>query len=286
MRIDLHSHSSASDGSFTPREVARTFAAAGIDIAALTDHDTLGGLSDFLAECESAGITGLGGIEFSTVYRDVEVHLLGYRLPVNDPRFKKFMESHYAYLRARCAETLKKLSGFGYEIDIDELYITSKGNPPMSPHILRHLFAKGKISDLKQAVDFFWVFLSNTGKAWVPHETPVESPVRMLREVGAISIVAHPVRLPDTGRLEEILDMGADGFELFYPEQDGDLFEELSSTAGRRGCMVTGGSDYHGAFHKVQVGEASFDPEQVDKFLEAAGIDFKSLSKSEGRKTG
>lgn len=283
MPVDLHSHSTASDGSFTPTELARAFVGFGITVAGLTDHDTVGGVDEFLKACDEAGIVGVGGIEFSTVHRDLEVHLLGYGLPLDDPRFIEFLRQHADYLKARAEETLRKLASNGYRLDIEEAYRISDGNPPMPPHILRALSELGVFSDLGSAISFFWDYLATDAKAWVPHETPLERVVGELNEVGALAIVAHPLRLPDLHFLEEILDMGADGFELYYPEQIGDLFSDLQALALKRDCVVTGGCDYHGAFAERRIGEVEIPIEIAEGLFRALGEEWPvSVTRGEG----
>jgi hypothetical protein len=279
MSIDLHSHSTASDGSFPPADVAIAHSASGIKLAALTDHDTLGGVPEFSKACKEEKVIGIGGSEFSTVFDGYEVHLLGYNLDLDNPVCSDFFIKHHEYLRLRLEETLKKLDQLGYPADIDEVYRESMGNPPMPPHILKVLFSHGKINDIKHAVDFFWEYLSNKGKAFVPHETTLEAPVKMMKETGAVSIIAHPLRLNEPVKnTNEILDAGADGFELYYPGQDGDLFDELKLVADSRGCLVSGGSDYHGAFANVMTGEVKILPEYISDFLDAIHVDYGSLT--------
>jgi 3',5'-nucleoside bisphosphate phosphatase len=276
MAVDLHSHSTASDGSYTPSELAHAFALSEVRIAALTDHDSAGGVPEFLQTCEEVGIVGIGGIEFSTIYRDREVHLLGYGLPLDNPRCAGFLNDHASRMKDRLARTLNLLASFGFDAPIEEVYIASKGNPPMPPHVLRVLADHGYFYDLAGALNFFNEYLTFGAKAWVDHKTPLEKPLNMLIEVGAVPIVSHPIRLPDLVWLEEILDMGARGFELYYPGQTGKLFTDLESIAKKRGCLATGGCDYHGAFTQRTIREVDVPLEAGIKLLEAIGRDFPS----------
>jgi len=283
MSVDLHSHSTASDGSFSPRELAWILKSHGIRIAALTDHDTVGGVEEFLDSCRQAGILGMGGIEFSTIFRGREVHLLGYGLPDDDPRWTGFLAGHADYLRGRCLATLEKLRSHGYELTIEEVYRESDGNPPMPPHILKALGKKQWVSDLGQAVVFFKEYLEFGAKAWVDHETELEAPLGALLDAGALAIVGHPGRFPDLAWLEDILDLGAHGFELWYPGQTGRIFEELESIARKRDCIVTGGSDYHGAFSERRLGEVDVPIEAALKLMHAIGQEIPADLAIEGR---
>jgi hypothetical protein len=272
MPVDLHSHSTASDGSLSPSELARAFAASGIRVAGLTDHDTMGGVREFVSACGEKGIVGIGGIEFSTVIDGLEVHLLGYGLPTDDPRCASFLARHAQYMKHRFEETAKKLASFGFVIDIEDVYRISDGNPAMPPHVLRSLVETGVLSGLGDAVAFFWEYLATNAKAWVPHETPFEAPLEMMNEVGALAIVSHPLRLPGLSFLEKLLDMGADGVELYYPDQTGAYFRDLNALALRRGCVVTGGCDYHGAFAERRIGEIEIPIEVAERLFEALGL--------------
>jgi predicted metal-dependent phosphoesterase TrpH len=283
MSVDLHSHSTASDGSFSPRELPWILKSHGIRIAALTDHDTVGGVKEFIDSCREAGILGTGGIEFSTVFRGREVHLLGYGLPDNDPRWTGFLAGHAAYLRGRCEATLEKLRSYGYDLDIEEVYKESDGNPPMPPHILKVLGKKLGIWDVGKAVVFFKEFLEFGAKAWVDHGTELEAPLGALIDSGALAIVGHPGRFPDLQWLEDILDLGAHGFELWYPDHTGRIFDELAAIARKRDCIVTGGSDYHGAFSERRLGEVDVPIDAALRFLEAIGQEVPADFAIEGR---
>lgn len=273
MPVDLHSHSTASDGSHTPHELALALNLHGIKIAALTDHDTMGGGDEFLKTASEIGLTAIVGIEFSTIYRGKEVHLLGYGLERDDSRVKKFMVDHHGYLRERASETLGKLKENGYEISLEKVYQISGGNPPMPSHIIREIYNQGYVTDLIEAVAFFHGYLKFGSKAWVHHETPLQKPLNMMVEVGAIPIVAHPYRFPDLTWLDEMLDMGAKGFELYYPEQTGSVLVELKEKARERDCIVTGGCDYHGAFSERKICEVDIPLEVGINLLKAIGHD-------------
>jgi len=273
MSVDLHSHSTASDGSYTPSQLARAFKAASVKIAALTDHDTVGGLNEFLSTCGEIGVAGIGGIEFSTVFRGIEVHLLGYGLLLENPKCSGFLERHRDYLIGRCRETIAKLAKFELYITIEQVLENSGGNPPMPPHILKALADGGYLNDLGSAIAIFHEYLAFGAKAWVDHETRFESPLEMLIETGAKAIVAHPFRFPNLSWLEDMLDLGAHGFELYYPDHNGEFFEKLKSIADKRGCLVTGGCDYHGAFAHRTMREVNIPLKVGIDFLKALKMD-------------
>jgi hypothetical protein len=281
MAVDLHSHSQASDGSSSPEELARLFAASGVNVAALTDHDTMGGGGEFISVCGELGIKGIVGIEISSILKDgPETHVLGYGLPEDDPRWTGYLAKHWDYLRGRCEATLGLLARYGYRVDIEDVYRISRGNPAMPPHILWALAERGFIHDLSEAVNFFMEFLANGAKAWVPHETLAESAIRTINEVGGISIIAHPSRYPGIDRLEELLDAGARGFELYYPEQNGPVFERLADIARKRGCPVTGGCDFHGAFSERRIREVEVPYHVAERLFEAMGLKLEAEGES------
>jgi predicted metal-dependent phosphoesterase TrpH len=282
MSVDLHTHSTASDGSVRPGDLPRELAAHDIKIGALTDHDTIGGLDEFFAACDKEGIVAISGIEYSTVHRGTEVHLLGYGLPRDNPKFQSFMKGHAEYLHKRAEMTLAKLREYGLDASIDDVYKASNGNPPMPPHVLMALAMKGYIHNLGEAVKLFNEYLIFGGKAWVDHTTQLEGPLNMLVDVRAIAIVGHPTRLPDLAFLGEILDMGAHGFELYYPDHTGKVFDELEAFAKKRDCMVTGGSDYHGAFAERIIGVPEVPLWVGLKLMEAIGQEIPAALAAEG----
>jgi len=285
MSVDLHSHSTASDGSYSPSKLAHAMHAADVRIAALTDHDTVGGVDEFLSECEKIGMFAIGGIEFSTVFRGMEVHLLGYGLPLDDPRCSAYLKNHSDYLISRCEKILSKLGKFDLHASIEQVLEESGGNPPMPPHILQVLADNGYYSDLGAAMVIFQEYLSFGAKAWIDHETQLESPLNMMIDVGAKAIVAHPYKFPDLSWLDDILDMGTHGFELYHPEIGPDLREELRQLALKRDCLVSGGCDFHGAFSHRTLGEVEISLSVGIEFLNALEIEIPvELATAEGEK--
>lgn len=283
MSVDLHSHSNVSDGSFSPSELARLFRANGVRVAALTDHDTTGGGEEFLKSCSEAGITGIVGIEISTTMSDgTEAHVLGFGLRSDNPVWCAFLKSHHEYLRHRCEETLSLLAKYGYSVPIEDVYRISRGNPPMPPHILMAMGLNGIITSIDEAVQFFWDYLATDAKAWVPHETHPETAIRAINESGGVSLISHPYRYPGVDRLEELLDLGARGFELYYPGQNGEVFERLSEIARRRNCIVTGGCDFHGAFAERRIREVEVPDWVAERLFEAIGLTIPTESHAEG----
>jgi len=268
MLVDLHSHSTASDGSVPPSELPGLFFNSGVAIAGLTDHDTDGGLDDFLAACDRVGIIGVPGIEFTTRHRNREVHLLGYGLNRESTPFRTFIKRHHARLRERCSKTCARLAEYGFSVSIDHIYELSNGNPPMPPYVLKALADEGYLSTYDEAINFFREYLTYNAKAWVDYETPVEEPMKMILESGGLAIVAHPVRLAGIDQLEELLDMGAHGFELHYPDHDANLMNVLEGIALKRGCVVTGGCDYHGKYIDRRIAQVEIPLEVGMKVLE------------------
>jgi 3',5'-nucleoside bisphosphate phosphatase len=278
MPVDLHCHSNISDGSFSPSELVRLFAANNVTVVALTDHDTVGGREEFLGACSLKKITGIVGAEFSTVLSDgTETHILGYGIPPANPKWISFIERHQEYLRNRLTETLKKLSSYGFNVSIDECYCISRGNPPMPPHIMTALAYQGRIHNLNEAVDFFIEYMATNAKAWVPHETQSASVLASLRDIGIVPIISHPARYPGIDRIEELIEMGAMGFELYYPEQTGEPFDRLVSIAKKHACLVTGGCDFHGAFAERRVREVEVPRSAAEALFKAIGEDLPDL---------
>ena len=204
------------------------------------------------------------------------MHLLGYGLPLDDPRCSGFLVKHREYLVERCERTLARLSEHDLNVSLDQVLNNSNGNPPMPPHVLKALADNGYFNDIGTAVAIFNEYLSFGGKAWVDHETSLAAPLEMLIDVGAKAIVAHPFRFPSHSWLEDILDMGAHGFELYYPDHNGTFFDELSAIWKKRDCLITGGCDFHGAFAHRIIQEVDIPMSVGINFMKALGMEIPS----------
>lgn len=248
--VDLHTHSTASDGTDSPTTLVTAAKAAGLAAIALTDHDTVAGLEEAQAAGRKLGMDVVRGCEISCSTEHGHLHILGLWLPVD----AKPLEERLSWLRqqrdARNVNILRKLQELGLSVSMDEVLAEAKGESVGRPHIATVLLRKGYVGDKKEA---FRKYLGNEGKAYVPRTvlTPEES-VRLLSSLGATVSLAHPLlrKLPWDwleAMVAHLKDCGLDAIEAYHSEHSEAQTRACLELARRHGLAVSGGSDYHGA---------------------------------------
>jgi len=248
--VDLHTHSTASDGTETPARVVELAADAGLSAVALTDHDTLSGLGEARAAAERSGIELVPGVELSVDHAGRKLHLLVYFLePGPGP-----LQGRLAELRegrtVRNRRIVAKLRDLGYDITIDDVLAQAGGEAVGRPHIADALVARGLFPN-RSAV--FAALLHDGGAAYEerPRLAAAEA-ISLARDSGAVSVVAHPYTIDGNresyrGLFEELAALGLGGIEVEYPEHPLPLRETLTELARALDLVATGGSDFHGA---------------------------------------
>ncbi|MFZ5453779.1 MAG: PHP domain-containing protein [Thermodesulfobacteriota bacterium] len=248
--VDLHTHSTASDGSYPPAEVVRLAKDAGLKAMALTDHDTVDGLAEALAAGEELGVEVIPGVEISTRYAGDTMHILGYFLDFRSGRLAERLAVLQQARKDRNPKIIAKLNALGIPVTIEQVERLSGGGQVGRPHIARALLESGYVTTMQQAFD---IYLKNGGKAYVAkYRFPPAEALGMIREAGGVPVLAHPftLELGSAGALRDLLRdlqaLGLAGIEVFYadhsPEQEA-LYLKL---AAELGLLVTGGSDFHG----------------------------------------
>lgn len=248
MRIDLHTHSLRSDGSDTPEDlVARAFA-TGLDVVALTDHDTVAGWDGAAPAGERLGIKVVLGIEFSTTNVDRGQHLLGYNLDPAHPAVREILRRSATAREDRVAALFARLDELGLSVDRD--YVTSlAGGIPSRKHMAAGLVTAGHVATDDEA---FARFLNEGGPAYVQRYRPtIAQAITAIRAAGGVSVIAHPrdgKRGPGVseGRFAELGACGLNGIEVDHPQHSAEVRDELRSIASNLGLVATGSSDYHG----------------------------------------
>ncbi|MEE2034318.1 PHP domain-containing protein [Rhodococcus chondri] len=276
MRIDLHTHSSASDGTDSPAILVRNAAAAGLDVVALTDHDTTAGWDDAVAALPS-GLRLVRGMEMSCTGRGedgypVSVHLLAYLFDPADPSFVAELERLRGERVARIRAMAQRMAEDGLPIDADAV-IAQAGPAAGRPHLARALVDAGVVPTVGDA---FTELLSARGRYYVRKvDTPLAEAVAMVASAGGVTVVAH-ARARARGRLlaldhiEELAELGLGGVEADHPdhsEEDVRLMKDLGASLG---LFVTGSSDYHGANKTVGLGRFTTPPDAYEQMLDAA----------------
>lgn len=272
MRIDLHTHSTASDGTDTPAELVVNAAAAGLDAVAITDHDTTSGWAAAVAALPP-GLRLVRGAELSCLSPDglggtCSVHLLAY---LYDPAAEAVVAEHArtrAERRSRLATIAGRMAADGFPVSAEALL---EGLPedatPGRPHIAMALVRAGVVSTVDEA---FARFLNDRGRYYVPSSrTPVHQSIETIARAGGVTVLAHAFahhRGPTVtaGAIKELAGIGLGGVEVDHPDHDGDARARLRALADDLGLIMTGSSDYHGTNKVNELGQETTAPEMLD----------------------
>lgn len=271
MRIDLHTHSAVSDGTDTPAELVEKARAVGLDVVALTDHDTFDGLDEAAATGEQVGIQFVRGMELSCSRHGSSVHVLAYGA---DPA-STGLAAEMALVRdgrlGRLAGVLAKLAALGVSVSEAEVMAQVGTSPSIGrPHIADALIEAGHVRDRQEAFDRF---LADGGPAHVHRYTiEVERGIDLVHEAGGVAVIAHPwgrgrERLLPASAIQALArDHGLDGIEVDHQDHDADIRRRLHTLADSLGLLATGSSDYHGTGKlDHDLGCNTTDPEVFDE---------------------
>jgi len=274
--IDLHTHSTASDGTDTPEQLVGAAHRAGVDVLAITDHDTTGGWAEAAAALPS-GMRLVRGAEFSCVSptgraeRPVSVHLLGYLFDPEHPA----IVAEQARLRdervVRLARITEKMAADGYPVDVDAVFaFVPEGTSAGRPHLARALVAAGVVDSVNEA---FATLLHNGSPYYVPKaDTPVETAIAMVRAAGGVAVFAHPLarrrgRVVEPSVIADLAAIGLGGVEVDHPDHAPEDRELLRELAAEHDLVTTGSSDYHGTNKTTPVAVEHTDPDVLDALL-------------------
>jgi predicted metal-dependent phosphoesterase TrpH len=270
VRIDLHLHSNASDGSLTPAALASAARIAKLDIIALTDHDTAAGVAGAIAAADSAPIV-IPGIEISSSLDGDELHILGYFVDHEAPVLQRFTEAATQRRRERMIGMIGRLQELGVEVEYEDVIRAAGADTIIlgRPHLARALVDRGAVSSTFEAFDRY---LADGGPAFLPTEfvTPRDA-MDLIHEVGGIAIWAHPPWEVLERVLEQLVQWGLQGLECYRPRNTASLTDRLLHAAGAYDLLITGGSDWHGVWHGP-LGEFNLRRGQVEEFLQAGGL--------------
>jgi 3',5'-nucleoside bisphosphate phosphatase len=251
MRADLHTHSDRSDGTDAPADLVRLAASQGLDVVALTDHDTTDGWAEAGSAAEQVGVRLVRGIEVSCRFADRGVHLLAYE---PDPGYPP-LAAELARIRegraARVPEMLERLRSLGVDIDDSDLRRAAGDTTAVGrPHVADALITLGVVTDRTEA---FEKYLNRRGPGYVRrYAADLEQVIAWVADAGGVSVLAHPwtprhdYRALDEAGLSRLKDAGLVGVEVDHEDHDRATREELRAVAERLDLVVTGSSDYHG----------------------------------------
>jgi predicted metal-dependent phosphoesterase TrpH len=249
--IDLHAHTSHSDGSESPSEVVRLAASRGALALAITDHDTVDGLGEARRAAERCGIELISGIEISADHSPGTMHILGYFIDDSSPALRSELERLRQSRERRNPEIAERLRELGFDISYEEVVEVAGNHVVGRPHFARLLVEKGYATSIKEA---FERFLKKGAAAYVEKERPLPAQaIELIRGAGGVAVLAHPHQLglsfQEAERLmAELARAGLDGVEAIYSRHSPRERTAYAEMALRLGLAVTGGSDYHGSY--------------------------------------
>lgn len=245
--VDLHLHTTASDGRSTPAELVAQAVAAGVRVMAVTDHDTTDAIAAVQAAAAEAGIEAIAGIEITAVENARDVHVLGYFIDSSNRALQEFLVTQRSIRIDRVAVIADRLSALGVPIDGAGLVATARrenGRSVGRPQVARAMIAAGHVADTTEAFDRW---LSNDGPAYVPRTgARPEQVIALIHDAGGLVSLAHPGRTRIDARIEALRDSGLDALEAFHSDHDDAALQRYVELARRLGLMITGGSDFHG----------------------------------------
>ena len=272
LRADLHIHSTASDGRFSPAELVRKAADEGLAIIALTDHDTVDGIAAALDAVQAFPMLRLiPGIEISTDIPEGEVHVLGYFIDHTDRDFQAALEKMRNSRWERARRMVTKLEKMGCPVDWERVCEIAGDGTIGRPHIAQAMMERGHIEFFQEA---FEKYIGRDGPAYVEREKVTPSgAVELILQAGGLPVLAHPLTIPEPEQLATKLQaVGLIGIETYYASYTAEDVRRLATIADRHNLITTGGTDFHGidANADTLIGGVKIPEKSVERLLALA----------------
>ncbi|HET6440495.1 MAG TPA: PHP domain-containing protein [Anaeromyxobacter sp.] len=265
-RIDLHSHSRASDGQYGPGEVAERVVAAGVSVWSLSDHDTVAGLPLAAEASARLGLRLVPGIELSAFLDRREIHLLGHFLDPVHPTLKRFEDELAMHRRIRMHAIVERLAALGVRVAVSDIEKFGDGKTIGRPHVARAIQETGAVGSVREAFDRF---LGEGRPAYVQRfRLELDDAVRLVRGAGGTVTVAHPgVSRLERGELARLAAAGVAGMETHHPDHNPSTREKYLRLADELGMVPTAGSDFHGEAISPDrsLGQVTMQPEDLER---------------------
>ena len=265
-RLDLHVHTTASDGTLSPSAAVRSAQANGVAILGIADHDTTEGLREAQEAANGTGLVLVPGVELSVGQGARETHVLGYFVDPDEPELQVVLETLRGARDGRNEGIVQRLKELGAPISLDRVKQISGGGSVGRPHIAKALVEAGHVSSEGEA---FGRYLARGKPGYVGRErlSPAEAAVA-IRKSGGIPVLAHPAKLGPRRVIEGLLDQGMGGIEVYHSDHTDADADMLLALARERGLLITGGSDSHGPHSDRPIEIGSLDiPEWVGEEL-------------------
>ena len=244
MKFDLHTHTTASDGTLTPEDLVKEANRLGIDSLGITDHDTTEGLGRAIGAGEKWGVEIVPGIEINTDVEEIEVHILGYFISYQNEVLQETLREIRNERLLRAWKILERLRRLGLEVSETSILDVAQGQAVCRPHIARALVRAGYCSSMKEA---FEKYLKKGGKAYVPRQSlSPEEAIQVIQKTGGVPVLAHPGLIGRDDLIPFLVTAGLEGLEVYYSRHSPEVTKHYSEMAVRSRLIQTGGSDYHG----------------------------------------
>lgn len=275
-RIDLHLHTTYSDGTLTPTELVQAAAERGVTLMAVTDHDEIGGIGEARAAGRHLGVRVVSGVEINTEVGREDVHVLGYGFPVDSVILHDGLACLRQSRMTRALAMLERLRAIGYPVEAARLLEISGHGSIGRPHVAQAMVDAGHVQSQQEA---FERFIGSRGPAYVRRTqfTPEEA-IALIHRAGGIAVLAHPGKLGDPVRfIRRLHEIGLDGLEAYHSDHTPNVAERMARWARQYNLLITGGTDSHGPRgpRTVSVGSVPV-PDEVEGALLAAlvGVGF------------
>jgi 3',5'-nucleoside bisphosphate phosphatase len=245
VKVDLHTHTLASDGALTPRELVRKAVEHRVSVLAITDHDSTEGIAEARDEAaRHAGLTIVPGLEINCNVEGAEIHILGYLVDHEAPWFQAFLREQRAARTARVHTLAARLAELGMPIDPAEVFALAGEAAPGRPHVAQVMVKHGYVRSVREAFD---KYLRSDGPANVPRHrlSPLEA-VDVIRRAGGVPVIAHPGLADRDAMIPDLVAAGLMGIETYYAEHSGEQVRRYLDLCRRFDLVATGGSDFHG----------------------------------------
>ncbi|MFC1967738.1 PHP domain-containing protein [Chloroflexota bacterium] len=272
-KVDLHVHSSVSDGKYTPPEIVGKAAALGLSYISLTDHDSVDGITPArLAAADFPGLTVIPGVEISTEAPDREVHVLGYFIDYNDKALQTRLAGFTDSREERARKMIAKLGKLGINIEWSRVREIAGEGSIGRPHIAQAMLEKGYITSFAEAFD---KYIGHGGPAYAERDkmTPAEA-VELIIQADGLPVLAHPLTIDNPEALViELKEAGLTGLEAHYKDYTAEERLLLADLANKYNLITTGGSDYHGINDndEIMMGEANVPLASAERLIALAG---------------
>ena len=268
--VDLHLHTTASDGRCTPRELVERAARAGVSVMAVTDHDTTAAVAEARAAALECGMQVINGIEITAVDDQRDIHVLGYFLDPDHQALGSFLVTQRMARVERVKTIGAQLAALGVPIAVEPLvrYATAvNGRSIGRPQIARAMVDAGHVASVQEAFDRW---LADGRPGFVPRDgASSETVVGIIHDAGGIASLAHPGKFSLESRVRALAQAGLDAVEVFHPDHDATLVERYRALARELRLLMTGGSDFHGdPAHGRQPGSVSLPVAEFERLRE------------------